>query len=157
MTPTPEYEQALRVLIDEVIPVGGTDADTRFTDGEIDVYLMTSDSLPEAAANAWMAKAAKVVSKSAGILALSVGSERVQFSTPKDLADFAIKMAQYYRGLIPGFGSTAYAIDYPVVARVIVRDDLITEQQYKDALVANGIPWPLLDSGNPGPGPGIPG
>jgi len=143
MAPTPELEQALRVLIDEVVPPGGTDTDTRFTDAEIDVYLQTADSLQEAAANAWMAKAAKVVSNTAGILSVSAGSERVQFATPKDMADFAMRMAQYYRGLIPGFGSSAYAIDYYVVAQTIVRDDIVTESQYKNALAAAGIPWPL--------------
>jgi hypothetical protein len=150
MVPTTDLEDQLRILIDEVIPVGGTDADTRFTTAEIDSLLSLAGSIYEAAALAWVSKAAKVAgAAAAGIVAVSVGAERYQFATAKDFGDFAFRMAEYYRGLVPGFGTVIFGIDWPVVAQTIVRDDNLTEQQYIDALAAAGIPLAQLQAGFP--------
>jgi len=54
-----ENEQ-LRQLLGETIPEGGTDADTLFTDDEIQSYLDATSSVDRAAYEGWRVKAARL-------------------------------------------------------------------------------------------------
>jgi hypothetical protein len=92
---TDENRAQLRLLLDESIPEGGTDADTLFTDEEIDTLLETSQFMWGAASKGWTIKAARVMQPGALVRA-QYGSENYQFLSPKELADFALKMADLY-------------------------------------------------------------
>lgn len=105
MTPTPELHAQLRFLLDESIPLGGTDQDTLFLNSEIDMMLTVSTTMAEAAAMGWTVKAQRVMSPGA-VVEAQFGSERYKFTSPKDLADFALKMAESFR---PGGDNAAAA------------------------------------------------
>jgi len=57
MTPTAELRTKLRKYLNEKIPVGGTDADTRFLDSELDEMLTEVANIYQAAARGWVIKA----------------------------------------------------------------------------------------------------
>lgn len=97
MTPSPELRDQLRLLVDESIPAGGTDADTLFTDREIDLLLNASPTLEQAAAAGWRLKAQRQMNPSAVVQA-RFGSESFTFVSPDKLAAFALDMAQRFAG-----------------------------------------------------------
>lgn len=113
MTPTPELREQLRRLIDEVIPQGGADTDTRFTDDELDEILTAASVIEEAAAEAWMRKAARAMSERGGLEASEVGDERLRFVSIKDYRDHCLAMAEYYRSKVPGRGSLIFGFEPP--------------------------------------------
>ncbi len=115
MTPTPELRAELRELIDEVIPPGGTDTDTRFTDAQIDVLLTATSHIYEAAANGWARKAARAMSERGGLEESQAGNERLKFVSLKDYRDHCLAMAKMYRDMVPGKGSRLLAFDAPDV------------------------------------------
>lgn len=115
MTPTPELRTELRELIDEVIPPGGTEADTRFTDAQIDALLVAATDINEAAANGWTRKAAKAMSERGGLQESQAGNERLKFVTLESYRDHCLQMAEMFRGLVPGRGSRLMAFDAPDV------------------------------------------
>jgi hypothetical protein len=118
VTPTDELREQLRLLLDETIPEGGTAADTLFTDAELDLLLTLSSTLDQAAAAGWKLKAQRVMSPTA-VVEARFGSESFRFTSPKDLADFALGMAQRFsRGRVlslarPRLPGVASAIGCP--------------------------------------------
>ena len=96
MTPTPELKAKLRKLLDERIPEGGSDADTRFSDADIDELLSEAANIYGAAAAGWTLKAAMFQREAGQIQSYSVGQERYEMSNPKDLMEYALKMAETY-------------------------------------------------------------
>ncbi|HOV80763.1 MAG TPA: hypothetical protein PK728_11780 [Bacillota bacterium] len=115
MTPTPELRAELRELIDEVIPPGGTEADTRFTDTQIDALLTAASDINEAAANGWTRKAARAMSERGGLEESQAGNEKLKFVSIKDYRDHCLAMAKMYRDMVPGKGSRLLAFDAPDV------------------------------------------
>lgn len=118
MEPTDDLRTRLRAWLRERIPAGGTDADTRFTNAEIDDLLSASDSLEQAAWMGWMEKAAMIHEEGGGVVERSVGSERLKLVDPSKKAAFALQMADYYYGLIPepvGAGSKLMELEPPDV------------------------------------------
>lgn len=116
MTPTDELRVQLRALLNESIPSGGADSDTRFSDDEIDAFLEVSSSINEAAWHGWVAKATRVFEEDGGVLEKRVGSEVLKLISPKDKAEFAWGMAGYYENLIPveaGGGSRLFEFEPP--------------------------------------------
>ena len=102
MTPTAILREHLRAFISERIPAGKTDADTLFTDAQLDLWMIEpSDSLEEAAWRGWLIKAGE---DRDGVLERSIGSERFKFTDPNVDRKFALEMADYYYSLIPGGG-----------------------------------------------------
>jgi len=99
MTPTPELRTKLRKLLDEPIPAGGSDADTRFLDADIDELLIEAANIYEAAATGWTLKAGKIQRELGQLQSYSVGQERYEMTDPKVLMDYALKMAETYRKL----------------------------------------------------------
>lgn len=96
MTPTSELRAQLRVLADESIPAGGSDADTRFTDAELDQILTAASSVESAAAEAWRRKAARAFSERGGIERSSVGDERTEFASLAAYRDHCLRMAAMF-------------------------------------------------------------
>lgn len=109
MTPTSELRTQLRALIDEAIPPGGTDADTRFSDAEIEAFLLAAATLNAAAAAGWMAKAGKAAGERGGLIEVGVGTERMRWISPVDYREHCIAMAGYYSDLA-GTGSRLFAL-----------------------------------------------
>jgi hypothetical protein len=97
MAPTPELRDQLRLLLDESIPEGGTDAETLFTDREIDLLLQASPTLEQAAAAGWRLKAQRQMNPNAVVQA-RFGAESFTFISPEKLAEFALGMAQRFAG-----------------------------------------------------------
>jgi hypothetical protein len=102
MTPTTELRAKLRKLLDERIPRGGSDADTRFTDAEVDELLRESANIHAAAAIGWTRKAAMFQREAGQIQSYSVGQERYEMSNPKDMMEYALKMAETYSRMAAG-------------------------------------------------------
>ncbi len=99
MTPTDALRTELRELLDEVIPSGGTDADTRFTAAQVDAMLAVAHNVDAAAATGWTRKAGMLQRELGRIKSSSTGQERYDFETLKDNLSYALTMAQTYREL----------------------------------------------------------
>ncbi len=97
MTPTVELREELRELLDEVVPEGGTESDTRFTDAQLDKLLSKSRNVYAAAAEGWTRKAAMFQREAGKIQSYTVGQERYDMTKVKDLLEYALKMAETYR------------------------------------------------------------
>ncbi len=115
MIPTDELRAELRELLDEMIPAGGTERDTRFTNSQIDVLLTAASDINEAAANGWTRKAARAMSERGGLQESQAGNERLKFVTLESYRDHCLQMAEMFRGLAPGRGSRLMAFDAPDV------------------------------------------
>ena len=96
MQPTDELVKELRELIDEVIPEGGTEKDTRFSDDQLKKILSESRNIYATAAIGWTRKAAMFQREMGQIKSYSVGQERYEMSNLKDLMEYALKMAETY-------------------------------------------------------------
>lgn len=96
MTPTEELRTKLRKLLDERIPEGGSDADTRFTDADIDELLIDATNIYEAAAAGWTLKAGMFQRELGEIESYSVGQERYDMRKLQDMVNYALKMAETY-------------------------------------------------------------
>ncbi len=116
MTPSETLRTDLRELLDETIPTGGTESDTRFTTARIDALLTAADDLNEAAYNGWTLKAAKAMSERGGLESSASGTEKLIFVALKDYRDHCLQMASMFADLIPGGGSRLMAFDPPSVA-----------------------------------------
>lgn len=82
----------LRRLLGEAIPVGGSDADTLFSNAEVDDLLARGGGdLNLAAALGWEAKAAEF----ANLVSVAEGSARKELS---DLRGNALAMVKHFRG-----------------------------------------------------------
>jgi hypothetical protein len=96
MTPTEDIRNKLRLLIDEQIPEGGTEADTAFTDAELDDILVEAVDIYAAASECWFRKAARVNRTRGGIEEATAGDERIKFVSFQQYVDFCITMAERY-------------------------------------------------------------
>ena len=96
MAPTAEAREELRELLDEVIPEGGTESDTRFTDAQLDRLLGKSRNIYAAAAEGWTRKAAMFQREMGQVQSYSVGQERYDLAKAKDLLEYALEMAETY-------------------------------------------------------------
>jgi hypothetical protein len=105
MEPTDALRLELRRALDEVIPEGGTDADTRFSDEEIDELLRAFTSIAAAAAEGWARKALRAMSERGGLQKMQAGSERFEFVSIESYRDHCLLMAQTWSDQIPGQGS----------------------------------------------------
>lgn len=97
MTPTEELRKELRELLDEVIPEGGSEKDTRFTDEQLDRMLKKARNIYAAAAEGWTRKAAMFQREAGGIQSYQVGQERYDLAKTTDLLDYALRMAEMYQ------------------------------------------------------------
>lgn len=100
MIPTPELRAKLRKLLDERIPEGGSDTDTRFSDTDLDELLVEATNIYEAAATGWTMKAAMFQRELGQIESYSVGQERYDMRKLQDMVDYALKMAEAYSRMV---------------------------------------------------------
>ena len=118
MTPTPALRARLRRDTDEVVPSGGTDADTRFADAEIDEILTEAESTSAAAAEGWTRKAMRALSERGGLQETSAGSERMKFVSIESYRDHCLAMAALFTakglGVVAGGSeSLVFGIEQP--------------------------------------------
>lgn len=83
----------LRKLINEVIPPGGSEYDTNFTNAELETMLNEQQNLYQAASFAWTIKAGLYQGQ---IESYKVGNESYDTTKLKDQVDHALKMAAKY-------------------------------------------------------------
>lgn len=125
MTPTDALRVQLRAYVNERIPEGGTAADTRFADADLDRILEDSSSIEEAACKAWREKAVLVFEENKGVVEKRVGSEVLKLITPADKRDHALEMADYFCSLAPvpaGSGSRLLGFEPPDEISRLFRD-----------------------------------
>lgn len=116
MTPTEELREELRELLDEVIPEGGAESDTRFSDAQINRLLSKSKNIYAAAAEGWTRKAAMFQREVGQIQSYSVGQEKYEMAKAKDLLEYALKMAETYKHMAAsGVVSIMFKIKPPEV------------------------------------------
>nr|PZN07751.1 MAG: hypothetical protein DIU64_11770 [Caldicoprobacter oshimai] len=116
MVPTSELRTKLRKMLDERIPDGGSDADTRFLDADLDELLVEATNIYEAAAAGWTLKAGMFQRELGQIESYAVGQERYDMRKLKDMLDYALKMAETYsRMATSGMGSMILRIQPPEV------------------------------------------
>lgn len=113
---TQETIELLRILIDEEIPEGGTDGDTRFTDNVLIEILKQVRSLNEAAYICWIRKAGKALTEKDGIKGIKVGGEEIEYVSPEEYREHCLAMAEIYREMfLKEQGSKAFAFEPPDV------------------------------------------
>jgi len=118
MNPTPELITKLRKLLSEVIPEGKTDADTRFTDDELNDLILENDNIYASASLGWTIKAGLFQAEMDGVERYSFGQESEVFVSLKDNLDYALKMAAKYEALGSAQNSTsslAFTVKMPEV------------------------------------------
>lgn len=96
MTPTDALRKRLRRLLDERIPAGGSDTDTRFTDDEIDELLEEACCIYGAAAAGWTEKAAMAQREMGKLEQMTTGQETYRYTGLKDRIEYALAMADRY-------------------------------------------------------------
>lgn len=96
MTPTQDLREELRELLDEAIPSGGTEGDTRFTDALLDRILTRANNIYSAAAEGWTRKAGLLQRELGQIASYTVGQERYDLQKIQDAMEYALKMAETY-------------------------------------------------------------
>jgi len=115
MTPTDDLRLELRELLDEAVPSGGTDADTRFSNEQIDALLTNANDINEAAANGWTRKALRAMSERGGLQESQAGEEKHKFIDLEKYREHCLAMAKMFRDQIPSKGSRLLGFDAPDV------------------------------------------
>ncbi len=96
MTPTSGLRTRLRKLLDERIPTGGSAADTRFMDKDLDELLTDADTIYGAAAAGWTLKAGMYQAEMGELEQTTAGQETYRLTALKDRQAYALKMAETY-------------------------------------------------------------
>lgn len=99
MTPTNQLRTKLRRLLDEKIPAGSTDAETRFLNEEIDDLIQEARSVYSAAAAGWTEKAGMYQREMADLEQTTTGQETYRLTSLRDRMTYALKMAETYAGM----------------------------------------------------------
>ncbi|PYS90481.1 MAG: hypothetical protein DMF62_04780 [Acidobacteria bacterium] len=95
MNQTPH--ERLRLLLGESIPAGKTDADTMFSNEEVDDFLETGSTVEAAAWHGWMAKMANY----ANLVTVNEGNAMRELT---ELHKAAKRMVDLYAGFAPTSG-----------------------------------------------------
>lgn len=96
MIPTDELRLELREMLDEVIPEGGKDSDTAFSDKRIDSLLAAAPNIYSAAAEGWRRKAAMIQKRLGDITSYQNGDERYEYVNLTTALNAALNMAKTY-------------------------------------------------------------
>jgi hypothetical protein len=117
VTPTDDLRLTLRMNLDETIPPGGTDADTMFTDAEIDNLLTQSQTIEEASWRGWVVKCMRLTlqaleSGGGALVQFQMGSEQFKWSEggSGNVGDICKSMIEFWwnqipAGMVPTVGS----------------------------------------------------
>ena len=108
---TPQNRAILRVLLNDPIPPGGTDADARFSDAQLDALLAVSSSMSAAAALGWLQTASRFVDPNQ-LVRGQIGTESLQFPDPADLRRWALEAYEWFEA--KGNPSRILSIELPV-------------------------------------------
>jgi hypothetical protein len=115
LTPTQELRNKLRKLLNESIPDGGTETDTKFLDLEIDDLLEESENVYEAASKGWTIKAGMLTAQ---IESYSSGQEEYDLTSLKDQLAHAFAMSEKYERMAQkptNSGSFIFSVTPPQV------------------------------------------
>lgn len=119
MTPTDDLRTWLRAALNEKIPQGGSDADTRFTPAEIDSLLSDAKDKYAAASDGWLIKAGMLqrkMNEAPATQGYSIGNERYDLAKLKEEVEMCLSMAQHYAKLSSNKrGSAIVKVAVPVV------------------------------------------
>ncbi len=116
MTPTPELRARLRKLLDEQIPAGGTEADTRFGDSDLDEILTEAASIFGAAAVGWTMKAGMCQREMDSLEGYTLGDRDEKLTSLKDRQAYAFAMASQYTAMAQStLGSVILQVQPPEV------------------------------------------
>ena len=116
MTATDELRNELRALLDEVIPAGGTESDTRFSDAELNMMLKNARNIYAAASEGWIRKAAMFQKEAGKMQSYSIGQESYTFAKATEMMEYALKMADVYGKMAAkSMGSTILRFKPPEV------------------------------------------
>lgn len=96
MKVTIELRAKLRKWLNEKIPSGGSDTDTRFTDTDIDELIIDADTLDGAASQGWLEKAGMVAEELGAITETATGDERYKYRSLKEQHNYCLKMKEEY-------------------------------------------------------------
>lgn len=96
MTPALNLRVRLRKYLNETIPVGGTENNTRFLDSELDELLAEAENVYQAAGKGWLIKAGLL---QGDIESYGVGQEKYELTSVKDKLAHALAMANQYASL----------------------------------------------------------
>lgn len=96
METTPEFQRELRELLDEEIPGGETEAETEFTDEQINRLLRSAVNMHAAAAEGWRRKAGKIQKKLGLISSYQSGTERYDYVNLTTALNAAMSMVKMY-------------------------------------------------------------
>ena len=105
----------LRRLLDEKIPSGGTEADTRFTDDELGELLKETGSLYKAASLGWTEKAGMYQREMGEIRETTAGQESYKLVDLKERQQYALRMAKEYWEREESTGSFVMTLASPEV------------------------------------------
>lgn len=97
MTPTQEAIVKLRLYLDEKIPPGGSQDDTRFSDTELEVLLDDFETIYGAASLGWSIKAAMIQKEMGDIEETRTGQETYRYVQLKDRLAHAQTMAEDFQ------------------------------------------------------------
>ncbi|KOS64631.1 hypothetical protein FJQ98_14130 [Lysinibacillus agricola] len=103
MEPTIALRDRLRKMINDIIPKGGTDKDTTFSNAELDDMLRESESIYYAASEGWTIKAGLLEGDIEGY---SAGNEKYELTKLQDRLAHALRMAQKYKEQANEVGET---------------------------------------------------
>lgn len=115
MNATEEARIELRELLDEVIPAGGAEGDTRFSDEQLNRLLAKSREINGAAAVGWKLKAVWAMSERGGLEESHAGDERHKFVSIIEYRDHCLAMARMYAEMSPNKGSRILSMCAPDV------------------------------------------
>lgn len=99
MTPTPQLNTKLRKYLNEIIPPGGNESDTKFTDEEINDMIDEAPNIYSAASVGWTIKAGMFHNK---IEKYQAGQESYDLTSLKDQYSHALAMAKQYSSMASG-------------------------------------------------------
>nr|DAK69388.1 MAG TPA: hypothetical protein [Caudoviricetes sp.] len=89
--------QRIRTLLNEVIPDGGSEADTHFSMLDLTITLQMSESENHALYLLWTQKAGIIQRDAGEIKSISAGGEAIEKYTAADYVNLCLKTAQGYK------------------------------------------------------------
>ena len=118
MTPKEDLRQEFRELVDEMIPEGGAEKDTRLTNVQIDRLLLRADNIYGAVSEGWVMKAGMLSRELGQIDEYSVGQEKYRITNLQTAISGAMTMAKQYARMAQtasSVGSVVLKIQPPAV------------------------------------------
>ena len=97
MTITEDGIKRIRELLNEVVPDGGSDTDTLFSDLSLTITVQAAESENHALYLLWTQKAGRIQVKAGDIKSIHAGGESIERYTAADYVNLCLKTADGYR------------------------------------------------------------